>query len=176
MNKGVSPPFSRLRLRRFAALLLAGLLLQGCTEDPAPVRQVHTSFSEATGLVVTDDRGRSQQLIAESLAVRAVVSPSGRWIAVEDSKLSNLVIVRVFHYSGERYEEIPLPGIREQWQAMAREVGLEFEDLINPRTGIEGFGPNEETILLQFSADTGLFERPELVAPVEIALQPPAAS
>ena len=157
---------------RYAGILLLALLTQGCTEDPPPVRQVHTSFSETAGLVVTDDQGRSQQLIAESLAVRAVVSPSGRWIAVEDSKLSNLVVVRLFRHSDGRYEETPLPDIRENWRRLAHEAGLELEELINPRVGIEGFGPDEETLQLQFSADTGLFEQPELIAMVEIALEP----
>ena len=159
---------------RAIGILLLTLLLQACMEDPAPGRQIHATFSETTGLVVTDDEGRSQQLISDSVAARAVVSPSGRWIAVEDSRLSNLVIVRVFRFSGERYEEIPLPGIGGEWSALARGAGLEADDLINPRVGIEGFGPNEETILLRFSADTGLYGQPELIAPVEIALNAPA--
>ena len=155
------------------ACLLAALLLQGCADDAVPVRQVHTSFTEASGLLVTDGQGLSQQLIPESLAVRAVVSPSGRWIAVEDTRLSNLVVVRAFRYSGERYEEIVLPGIREQWHAMADRAGLEFEDLINPRVGIEAFGPLEQTLLLQFRADSGLAAEPELSARAEIALESP---
>lgn len=155
------------------AIVLVALLLQGCVEDAAPVRQVHTSFTEASGLVVTDGHGLSQQLIPESLAVRAVVSPSGRWIAVEDTRLSNLVVVRAFRYSGERYEEIALPGIRAQWQIMASRADLEFEDLINPRVGIEEFGPEERTIRLQFSADSGLTDEPELSARAEIALEEP---
>lgn len=156
-------------LARFALLLV--LLLPGCSEDSAPPRQVHTAFTEASGLVVTDSLGLSQQLVAESQAARAVVSPSGRWIAVEDSRLSNLVVVRVFRFDGERYEEVPVPGIREQWEKMAAGSGLSFEDLINPRVGIEGFGPGERTLLLQFHADTGFADPTELSARREIGLE-----
>ena len=155
------------------AALLFALLLQGCAEDAAPVRLVHTSFSAASGLVVTDSQGLSQQLIRESLAVRPVVSPSGRWIAVENSRLSNLVVVRAFCYSGGRYEEIPLPGIREQWRTIAGRAGMAFEDLINPRVGIDGFGPGERTLSLHFRADSGLPDGPELSAHAEIKLEPP---
>jgi len=159
-------------MTRLPTLLLCALLLQGCGEDPAPARQVHTSFSEASGLLVEDNRGLSQQLIPESRGVRAVVSPSGRWIAVEDSKLSNLVVVRAFRYSTDRYQEVPLPGVRRQWEALAGEAGLDFEDLINPRVGIEEFGSGEETLRLSFRADTGLADRPEVHGQAEILLQP----
>ena len=161
-------------IRAPAALLLALLLpglIHGCKDDAGPARAVHTSFGEATGLVVRDSRGNIQQLIPDSMAVRAVVSPSGRWIAVEDSRLSNLVVVRVFRDSGERYEEIPLPAIREQWRSIAQAAGLEYEDLINPRVGIEGFGPDERTLRLQFRADSGLAGQPELSGQAEIALE-----
>jgi hypothetical protein len=154
-------------------ILLVALLLQGCAEDAAPVRQVHTSFTEASGLVVTDGQGLSQQLIAESLATRAVVSPSGRWIAVEDTRLSNLVVVRAFRYSGARYDEVALPGILVQWETMASSAGVEFEDLINPRVGIEGFGPGEQTLLLHFRADSGPAADTELSARADIALDSP---
>ena len=162
--------------RALATLLLAvlpplSLALHGCSDDAAPVRAVHTSFSEAAGLVVTDSRGNSQRLIPDTVAARAVVSPSGRWIAVEDSRLSNLVVVRLFRDSGQRYEEIPLPEIREQWRSIAQAAGLEFEDLINPRVGIEGFGPDERTLRLQFRAESGLAGRPELSGQAEIALE-----
>lgn len=157
-------------MTRPLVLLLFALLLQGCTEEPA--RQVHTSFSEASGLLVEDNLGLSQRLIPESRGVRAVISPDGRWIAVEDSKLSNLVVVRAFRYSGGRYEEIPLPGVRQKWEAVANEAGLDFEDLINPRVGIEAFGPGGKTLLLSFRADTGLADRPELQGQAEFLLEP----
>ena len=153
-------------------VLLLALLLPGCAEDSPPPRQVHTSFTETAGLVVTDSQGLSQQLIAESQAARAVVAPSGRWIAVEDSKLSNLVFVRIFRYDGKRYEEVAAPGIREQWRRIAAGVGLSFEELINPRVGIEGFGPEERTLVLQFRADTGLADPVELSARHEMSLEP----
>jgi hypothetical protein len=158
---------------RAGALLLVALLMHACADDAAPVRQVHTSFTEASGLVVTDGRGPSQQLIPDSRGVRTLVSPSGRWIAVEDTRLSNLVIVRAFRYSGERYEEVPLPGIRQRWQSIANQAGLQFDDLINPRVGIEGFGPEERSVLLHFRADSGLPDAPELSARAEIALDSP---
>lgn len=157
-------------MTRPLVLLLFALLLQGCTEEPA--RQVHTSFSEASGLLVEDNLGLSQRLIPESRGVRAVISPDGRWIAAEDSKLSNLVVVRAFRYSGGRYEEIPLPGVRQKWEAMANEAGLDFEDLINPRVGIEAFGPSGNSLLLSFRADTGLADRPELQGQAEFLLEP----
>ena len=162
-------------MTRAGLALVLALLLQACAEEAVPARQVHTSFTQAAGLVVTDSQGLSQQLIAESQAARAVISPSGLWIAVEDSRLSNLVVVRIFRYTGERYVEVPMPGIREQWQALAGEAGLDFEDLINPRVGIEDFGPDERTLSLQFRADTGLAEPAELSAQraIELEFPPP---
>jgi hypothetical protein len=86
-------------------------------------------------------------------------------------KLSNLVVIRAFRYSGDRYEEVPLPGIKRQWEKLARAGGVAFEDLVNPRVGIEGFDSSESTITLLFQADTGLQDRPELVAMVEMPLE-----
>ena len=160
-------------IRLLAALLVVSLL-QGCGAERTPAQPVRTSFSEASGLVVEDGRGRTQQLIADALDARAVVSPSGRWIAVEEMQLSNLVVIRAFRFSGDRYEEVAVPGIKRQWEALAREAGVAFEDLINPRVGIEGFGPSENSVLLLFRADTGLDERPDLAAEAEVPLEPAA--
>lgn len=156
--------------RLLAALLLVPLL-QACGAERTPAQPVHTSFSETSGLVVEDGRGNTQQLIPDALDVRAVVSPSARWIAVEEMKLSNLVVIRAFRYSGDRYEEVPLPGIKRQWEALAAEAGVAFENLVNPRVGIEGFDSSESTIMLLFRADTGLQDRPELVAMIEVPLE-----
>jgi hypothetical protein len=156
--------------RLLAALLLVPLL-QGCGAERTPALPVHATFSEASGLVVEDGRSTTQQLIPEALDVRAVVSPSGRWIVAEEMKLSNLVVIRAFRYSGDRYEEVPLPGIKQQWETLAREGGVAFEDLVNPRVGIEGFDSSESTVTLLFQADTGLQDRPELVAMVEVPLE-----
>lgn len=156
--------------RLLAALLLVPLL-QACGAERTPALPVHATFTEASGLVVEDGRGNTQQLIPEALDVRTVVSPSGRWIAVEEMKLSNLVIIRAFRFSGDRYEEVALPGIKQQWEALAAEAGVAFEDLVNPRVGIEGFGPSESTITVLLQADTGLQDHPELVAMVEMPLE-----
>jgi hypothetical protein len=159
---------------RLLAALLIVPLLQGCGAEQAPAQPVQTSFAETSGLVVEDGRGKTQQLIPDALDVRAVVSPSGRWILVEEMKLSNLVVIRAFRFSGDRYEEVALPGIKRQWEALAAEAGVAFESLVNPRVGIEGFGPSENTVLLLFRADTGLAEQPELAAEVEVPLEPAA--
>ncbi|MGK2925135.1 MAG: hypothetical protein ACSLE2_05895 [Lysobacterales bacterium] len=158
-------------MTRLLAVLLLVPLLQGCGAERTPAQPVHTSFSATSGLVVEDGRGKTQQLIPDALDVRAVVSPSGRWIAVEEMKLSNLVAVRAFRFSGNRYEEVALPGIKRQWEALAAEAGVAFEDLVNPRVGIEGFGASESTITLLLQADTGRQDRPELVAMVEVPLE-----
>jgi hypothetical protein len=55
---------------------------------------------------------------------------------------------------------------------MANEAGLDFEDLINPRVGIEAFGPGGNTLLLSFRADTGLADRPDLQGQAEFLLEP----
>lgn len=158
-------------MTRLLAALLFVPLLQGCGAERTPALPVHATFSEPSGLVVEDGRGTTQQLIPEALAVRAVISPSGRWIVAEEMKLSNLVVIRAFRYSGDRYDEVSLPGIRRQWEALAREGGVAFEDLVNPRVGIEGFDPSESTITLRFRADAGLQDRPELIATVEVPLE-----
>ena len=152
-------------------VLAIALCSQGCSESEEPARHVHTSFSEATGLQVYDSAGLSQQLIRESLGVRAIVSPSGRWIAVEDMQLSNLVGVRAFEYTDGNYREVTGLGIRQQWEALAEAAGVEMEELIRPHVGIEAFGPGEDTIFLRFKADTGMSGHPEIDAVVEIPLE-----
>jgi hypothetical protein len=158
-------------MTRLLAMLLLVPLLQACGAERTPALPVHATFSETSGLVVEDGHGKTQQLIPDALDVRAVVSPSGRWIAAEEMKLSNLVVIRAFRFSGNRYEEVALPGIKRQWEALAAEAGVAFEDLVNPRAGIEGFGPSESTITLLLQADTGRQGRPELVATVEVPLE-----
>ena len=157
-------------MHRSLSLLLIVLFFQGCVESTEPVRQVHTSFSELSGLTVVDNNGKSQQLIAESLDVRVVVSPGGQWIVVEDMQLSNLVVIRAFKYTEDSYQEIALPEIRQHWEALSRKAGIAFQDLVHPRVGIEEFGPLENTVLLHFQADTGLKEHPEIDSVVEIGL------
>lgn len=154
-----------------AALILALALLQACNaDDPPATVAVQTHFSESSGLTVVGSDGHSQQLLEGSLAARSVVSPTGRWILVEDMQLSNLVVIRAFRRTNGHYDEIALPGIRAHWEAMAADAGIGFEDLVNPRVGIEGFGEAGRSVLLRFTADTGLAESPELDALAEIVL------
>jgi hypothetical protein len=157
-------------MHRTLGVLLIVLCLQGCAESTEPVRRVHTSFSESSGLIVVDSTGLSQQLIEESLGVRVVVSPSGQWIVVENMQLSNLVVIRAFRYIDGGYREITLPEIRRHWKALARKAGITFEDLMHTRVGIEEFGSSENTVLLHFQADTGLKDKPEIDSIVEIRL------
>jgi hypothetical protein len=157
-------------MHRTLSFLLIVLCFQGCAESTEPVRQVHSSFSESSGLTVVDNHGKSQQLIAESLDVRVVVSPGGQWIVVEDMQLSNLVVIRAFKYTEDSYQEIALSEIRQHWEVLSREAGIAFEDLVHPRVGIEGFGSSENVVQLHFRADTGLIENPEIDSVVEIGL------
>ena len=146
--------------------------LQACADNGDRNRQVHTSFSELTGLTVVDDKGNSQLLIKGSLASRAVVSADGQWIAAEDMKMSNLVVVRVFRFNGDRYQEIPMPELRQHWVTLARKAGVEIEDLIRPRVGVEKFGASGTSVILSFQADTGMGDSPVIDALVEIKLIP----
>ena len=158
-------------LRGLKVLLLL-LCLQACSDQEAPNRQIHSSFSEVTGLTVTDNSGLSQQLIAESLGVRVVISNNAQWLLVEDMQLSSLVVVRAFYYEGDRYHEVGLSELRRRWELLAEEAGVEFEDLIRPRVGIDGFGSDQQSVLLHFRAETGLRAHPEIDSVVEIPLIP----
>ena len=109
-------------------------------------------------------------MIAESLGVRVVVSNDGQWLLAEDMQLSNLVVVRAFHYEGDRYREVGFSELRRHWEVLAEEAGIEFEDLIRPRVGIEGFGPDQESVQLHFQAETGLRANPEIDSVMEIPL------
>ncbi len=157
-------------MHRTLGIFLIVLCLQGCTESTESVHQIHTSFSESAGFIVTGSNGKPQRLIEESMGVRAVVSPSGEWIVVEDMQLSNLVVVRAFRYTDGGYLEVVLPGIRSQWETLARQAGVKFEELMRPHVGIEGFGPSESTVLLHFQADTGPVSSQGIDSLVEIEL------
>ena len=157
-------------MHRTLGILLIVLYLQGCAESTEPIHQVHTSFSESSGLIVTDSNGKSQQLIEESMGVRVVVSPGGEWIVVEDMQLSNLVVIRAFHHTERGYQEVLLPQIKRQWEAFARNAGTRLEDLMHPRVGIEEFGPLENTVRLRFQADGEPAGSPDLVLVIEIEL------
>ena len=157
-------------MHRTLGIFLLVLCLQGCAESTEPIRQVHTSFSESSGLIVTDSSGKSQRLIKESIGVRAVVSPSGEWIVVEDMQFSNLVVIRAFHHTQSGYQEVLLPEITRQWQAFARNAGSSLEDLMHARVGIEEFGPLENTVRLRFQADGEPAGSPDLVSVIEIKL------
>jgi len=146
------------------------LCLQGCSDNRNPPRQVHTAFADTTGLTVTDNNGKIQQLIPESLGVRVVVSPSTEWIVVEDMQFSNLVVIRAFQYTGNGYREVPLPQIKQQWEAIARNAGVKLEDLTHTRVGIEEFGPRENILKLSFQADAAAAGEPDLVSVIEIKL------
>lgn len=150
--------------------LLCALLLQGCSESAETVRQVHTSFSESAGLTVTDAGGLSQQLIAESLSVRVVISPSADWILVEDMQMSNLVVIRAFRYVEGAYRESIIAEMRPLWEQLARQSGIAFEDLVHTRVGIEKLGPAERSVFLHFQADSVTGEGPGIDSVLEIDL------
>lgn len=156
---------------RTLGFLLLLLCLQGCSEESEPARQVHTSFSESSGLTVSDNTGLSQQLIRDSLGVRVVLSDDARWLLVEDMQLSNLVVVRAFRYNGASYQEVALPLLRRHWERLAGESGLAFEDLLRPRIGIEGFGPGENSVRLHFRADSPGLQHPGIDSVVVIPLE-----
>lgn len=129
------------------------LLLCGCGPSDPAAHQIQTQFQETSGLTVTDSNGKSQQLIKDSLHARAVVSPTGQWVAVEDMKMSDLVVVRLFHHHNGRYDELELPELKQHWGHLAEQAGITFEDLVRPRVRIENFDPAEETLLLRFQAE-----------------------
>jgi hypothetical protein len=157
-------------MHRALGILLIVLCLQGCSDKSESLRQVHTSFSDSSGLTVTDNNGKSQQLIAESLGVRVVVSPSTEWIMVEDMQFSNLVLIRAFHYTRQGYQEVLLPEIKQQWETFAQKAGINMEDMIHARVGIEEFGPLENTVSLRFQADAVTAGKQDLVSVMEIRL------
>lgn len=156
-------------------LVVIFLFCQGCYSDdsePEPTRHIHTSFSDSTGLMVSNSDGLSQQLIKESLDVRVVASKSAQWLIVEDMQLSNLVIIRTFRLNKGKYEEVELPEIKSQWETLADQADISYENLIQPRIGIEGMGisASGETVLLHFRADTGNVGYPEIDSVVEVSL------
>lgn len=157
-------------MNRTLCIFLLVLCLQGCAENSEPVRLIHTSFSESSGLTVTEGAGKPRQLIAESMGVRVMVSPGGEWIVVEDMQLSNLVVIRAFRHGQEGYRETDIAEIRPHWEMLARQAGVPFEDLIHPRVGLEAFGSSEGTVLLHFQAYTGPGEHEEIDSVVEIQL------
>ncbi len=157
-------------MHRIFGIVLIVLCLHGCTDNTESLRQVHTSFTDSSGLTVTDNNGNSQQLIAESLGVRVVVSPSADWLVVEDMQLSNLVVIRAFQYTSHGYQEVLLPEVKQQWQAIAQKAGINMEDLTHARVGIEEFGPHENTVRLSFHADAATAGKPDLVSVIEINL------
>jgi hypothetical protein len=156
-------------MHRTLSILLIVLCLQGCSDNTESLRQVHTSFTESSGLTVIDHNGKSQQLIGESLGVKVVVSPSTKWILVEDMQLSNLVVIRAFRLTKQGYQEVLLPEMKHQWEAFAQQAGVNMEDLIHPRVGIEEFGPHENTVSLRFRADVGTAGN-DMVSVIEISL------
>jgi hypothetical protein len=157
-------------MHRILGILLIVVCLLACSDNRDPPRKVHTSFSDSSGLTVTDNDGVSQQLIAESLGVRVVVSPSTEWIMVEDMQFSNLVVIRAFHHTSHGYQEVFLPEIKQQWEAISQKAGINMEDLIHARVGIGEFGPLENTVSLSFQVDAGTAGNRDLVSVIEIKL------
>lgn len=140
-------------MRNTFCILTLVLWLCGCGQSNPAGHLIQTQFLETSGLTVIDSSGESQQLIENSLHARAVVSPSGQWIAVEDMKMSDLVVVRLFRRHNGRYQELELPELRQHWMQLAEQGGIPFEDLIRPRVNIDNFGPSEKTLLLRFQAE-----------------------
>ncbi len=157
-------------MHRAFCIFLLSLFLHGCGESAQPVRLVHTSFSEESGLTVVAGTGKPQQLIEESLGVNVAVSPGGQWIVVEDMQFSDLVVIRAFQYTNDGYRETPIAEIRLQWETLAHQAGLSFEDLIHPRVGFEEFGSAENTVLLHFQADTGIAGNDRIDSVLEVQL------
>ena len=145
------------------------LCLLGCSQESGPGRQ---AISESSGLTVSDNEGLSQQLIGDSLGVRVVMSEDARWLLVEDMQLSNLVVVRAFRFDGERYREVDLPAMRQIWESLAVDSGIDFEDLVRPRIGIEGFGPGGNSVRLHFRADSADAQHAGIDAIEKIPLEP----
>ncbi len=157
-------------MHKTLSILIIVLCLQGCSDNSETLSQVHTSFSESSGLTVTDNSGKSQQLIGESLGVRTIISPSTKWILVEDMQFSDLVVIRAFHRTRQGYQEVLLPEIKLQWEAFAQKAGVSVDDLLHARVGIEEFGPDEKTVILRFQADAGMAGAHEVVSVMEIRL------
>jgi hypothetical protein len=160
-------------MRRILGFLLLAPLLLACSESGEPARRVHTEFTPESGLTVSDSSGRAQRLIEHSLAARALVSPDGRWIVAEDMKYSNLTTVRFFQDTGESYREIRLPAVRRHWEQLARNAGIAYEDLMNTRLGIEGFGADGNSVILSFRAEAEQPGGEEILSRLEVALSPP---
>ena len=156
-------------------LLVVLAVLYGCSDNTPAVRHIHTAFSETSGLTVSIDNGPTQRLLDRSQDARAVVSPDGRWILVEDKQFSNLTVIRAFVFSADGYREIELPALRVNWEALAAEVRLSIDDLLRPRVGIEGFVPGGESVLLHFQADAADRKHPGIDSVIAIPLTEPGA-
>jgi hypothetical protein len=159
------------RMRNWLYIAAFALSLHGCGQGTPADHGVQTQFSPSSGLTVTRNDGKSQQLIADSMDARAVVSSSAHWIAVEDMRMSNLVVVRLFHGHDDTYVEVALPEIRGHWEYLAQEAGITFEDLVRPRVTIESFGPDEGVLLVRFQAEVEPLGDKDIDALLEISLQ-----
>ncbi len=136
---------------RLASLALCLPLLAACVERTCDATLVHTQVTGTNELWGRVNDAEPTRLLAEAQAYRPLLSPDGKWLAVEVQQMSDLQLVRLFRREKTKLVASDANVTAVAWQRAAAEGRFELDELIHPRAWVVGWDHNGKSLSLGLS-------------------------
>lgn len=142
------------RMIRIIALCFVSALVVSCVEKKQPVNfiHIHTSVNEAGELWVNVNNSEQLRLLHDAQGYRPLVSPDGKWLAVEVRLMSDLEVVRLFRRDGNRFVAADQDVTTVAWRQVAAAKNIELEALTHTKTRVSGWSNEGASLSLVLSA------------------------
>lgn len=142
------------RMIRIIALCFVLVLLVSCIEKKQPLNQlhIHTSVNEAGELWVNVNNSEPIRLLHHAQGYRPLVSPDGKWLAVEVRLMSDLEIVHLFRRDGNRFVAADQDVTTVAWRLVMAANNIELEALTHTKARVSGWSNDGASLSLVLSA------------------------
>jgi hypothetical protein len=117
-------------------LLLAAGKAMGCE---APAVHVHTEIRDSGELWGGVDGEPARRLLGEAQGFRPVLSPDGRWLAVETRLMSNLTVVRLFRRDHNSFVPAGQDLTAAAWKRAGDRERFDPGSADGPQTFVQGW-------------------------------------
>ena len=146
-------------MRNIYLIILLTIFLLDCSSavnipSPAEPSTKVSVWKNQNQLWVNTASGKKQLLAEDGQDYDTTISADGRWLVVDVVLFSNLQITRLLERNMTgNYTQVRNLS-QEAWQLVCKQLAIDIDDLINPRTRFVSWSNDDKSVTLEASAYT----------------------